>query len=72
MCVCVYVCMYVCMNVVLRTRAAVWSNTAPVCARVALPSGHVMLTNTLSCRLFTVFALGSEHVAGAHYMISIF
>jgi len=36
---------------------------ASVGARVALPSGHVMFTNTLPCRLLAVFPLRSEHVA---------
>ena len=51
------------MSVTFRTSAAVWSNMASVCARVALPSGHVMFTNTLSCGLFAVLALRPEHVA---------
>jgi len=52
-------------DLVSRTGAAAWSNTAPVRARVALPSGHVMFTNTLSGRLLAVLAFGTEHVARA-------
>ena len=51
------------------TGAAVRSNMAPVCARVALPSGHVMFTNTLSRRLLTIFALRTEQVARARCLI---
>ena len=51
------------MSVVLLTGASERSNMASVGARVALPSGHVMFTNTLSRRLFAVLALGAEDVA---------
>ena len=46
-----------------HTGAAEWPNIASVGAHGALPSGHVMFTNTLSRRLFAILPLSAEHVA---------